>query len=104
MPTPNANTGGANGRRGTKPTARQLAYLRSLAIQRGMTFATPATVDEASAEIRRLKRHHRSSRADIRDDRESVARDMAMRRGDNAKVREFEVTGYGSGATWAQRG
>jgi hypothetical protein len=69
-----------------------------------MTFATPATVEEASAEIRRLKRHRRSSRADIHDDRKAVARDMAMRRGDAAKVRDFEVTGYGSSATWAQRG
>ena len=40
-----------------KPTRRQLSYLRALANRTGQTFTYPTTSAEASAEIKRLKRH-----------------------------------------------
>jgi hypothetical protein len=36
-----------------KPTAKQLAYLRALAIRTGQTFTRPASRSEASREIQR---------------------------------------------------
>ena len=49
----------------TRPTARQLAYLKALAQRTGQTFAYPRTVREASAEIARL----RATRPDSRGER-----------------------------------
>ena len=69
----------------TKPTARQLSYLRSLAQRTGQTFTYPHTAAEASREITRLKQTRPSS----------LAEDYA------ARVRADEIDGYGSSATWA---
>jgi len=44
--------------RAERPTGRQLAYLRSLAIRAGQTFTYPQTRRQASREIHRLKRAH----------------------------------------------
>ncbi len=38
----------------SRPTSRQLSYLRSLANQTGQTFTYPQTKTQASAEIQRL--------------------------------------------------
>lgn len=82
-----------------RPTAKQLSYLRSLAISRGETFAVPRSAAEAAAEIRRLKRRSRSTRAERRAERRGLSRDLALG-GDAARVRESEIDGYGSSARW----
>jgi len=84
---------------GNPPTAKQLRHLRSLAAQRGESFAYPHTAAEASAEIARLKGRRRGSYTERRIERRQVSRDMAAR-GDAAAVRDSEITGYGSSARW----
>jgi hypothetical protein len=84
---------------GKPPTAKQLRYLRNLAMQRGESFTYPRSATEASAQIERLKRRRPSSRVDRRIERQQLGRDMAMR-GDAAAVRDSEITGYGSSARW----
>jgi hypothetical protein len=91
--TPTTRTG--------KPTRRQMAYLKDLAAQRGQTFSYPATAAEASREIDRLRGTRRTPTADVARERRQVADDMASGRGDAARVRDQEITGYGSGARWA---
>jgi len=86
---------------GPPPTARQQRYLRQLALQRGVTFVVPKTRAEASAAIAALKRRRPEPVADRRREIRAVQYDMAVRRGDSAKVIEnVETTGYGSSATW----
>ena len=84
-----------------KPTARQLAYLKDLAAQRGQSFPYPTTAAEASREIKRMRDVRRTPPADVARERRQIADDMAMRRGDDARVRDAEITGYGSSARWA---
>ncbi len=86
-----------------KPTPRQLKYLRSLAERTGQTFCWPKTMAEASAEIRRLEAVKKTPVADRRRERREVQDDMATGRGDAARVRTSEVTGYGSSARWTGR-
>jgi hypothetical protein len=81
------------------PTQRQLRYLRSLAAQRGESFAYPRTAAQASTEIERLKARPRLSRNVRRADDLAVSRAMAAR-GDAAAVSDAEITGYGSSARW----
>jgi hypothetical protein len=76
-----------------------MRYLRSLAAQRGETFAYPRSAAEAAAEIERLKRRRRGSRAERHVERRQVSRDLAFS-GDAASVRESEIVGYGSSARW----
>ena len=80
-------------------TARQLRYLRSLARQRGETFAYPQTSAEASAEIERLKGRRRGSLVERRVEKLAVGNQISEL-GDAAAVREDEVVGYGSRARW----
>jgi hypothetical protein len=82
------------------PSAKQLRYLKSLAMQRGESFVYPATGAEASAHIDRLLGRRRGSYVERRIEREQISRDMAARGGD-AAVRESEIEGYGSSARWA---
>jgi hypothetical protein len=82
------------------PTAKQLRYLKQLALQRGVSFAYPATRAQASAEIQALKQRRPDPYADRRREQLDVSRDMATRRGDDAKVRDAEITGYLASATW----
>jgi hypothetical protein len=81
------------------PTQRQQTYLRHLAERTGQTFAVPRTRRDASREIARLRSAPRSARFERAQDRERVSRE---RRGelDAARVRDHEITGYGSTATW----
>ena len=81
------------------PSDRQLRYLKSLAAQRGETFAYPATAAQASAQIERLKGRKRGSYTERRIERHQVSRDMAAR-GGAAAVRDSEIVGYGSSAHW----
>ena len=86
---------------GPPPTARQQRYLRSLAMQRGVSFTIPRTRAEASRLIDELRRRPADSVADRRREVRAVQDAMATGRGDAARVREeLEVTGYGSSATW----
>ena len=83
------------------PTAKQLAYLRSLANRSGTTFTYPRTSSQASAEIKRLQRLGQSSQADRTREQRAVQRDLAERPDDASQVRRDEVSGYGSSARWA---
>jgi hypothetical protein len=84
----------------TKPSPKQLRYLRDLAMQCGVSFTYPTTSAQASAEIERLKARRRTSAAGRRRESAQVRRDMAERRGDGASVRSEELRGFGSNATW----
>ena len=86
----------------SKPTTRQLSYLRSLANLTGQTFTYPKTRQQASAEINRLKHTRPSSRTEVRIDRKLIADQIAAGPVDAARVREHEISGHGSSATWVQ--
>ena len=84
------------------PTYEQQVELRRLAMTRGASFTPPRTSAEAQREIRRLRRMKPMRYIDRRFEDRGVQFDMAVRRGDSARVRPSEVEGYGSSATWAQ--
>jgi hypothetical protein len=86
----------------SKPTDRQLNYLRSLANRTGQTFAWPKTFEQASAEIDRLKQARRSSPTEVRIERKLIADAIATGPADSARVRDDEIAGRGSSATWVQ--
>jgi len=65
-----------------RPTPKQLRLLRTLAVERGETFAVPQTKAEAA----RLK----------------VSHDLA-RAGDAATPQSHELVGHGGNAHWAGR-
>ena len=81
------------------PTAKQISYLRDLALGRGQTFAYPETIEQAGREIKRLRKVKRTGPADRRHENRAVSDDMAAR-GDDARVRDHELRGYGSHAAW----
>jgi hypothetical protein len=83
----------------SRPTPRQLRYLRQLAELTGTTFTRPATRRQASREIERLSQRSRSSRHERRDDRKTVSRGLADDR-PASSVRPEEITGYGSDCRW----
>lgn len=84
-----------------KPTPNQLRYLRDLATKRGESFALPRTRADASREIDRLKSRPTTPRSDVRRESKAIRRDMSTCGADAARIREDEVTGYGSRATWS---
>jgi hypothetical protein len=82
-----------------KPTPRQLATLRKLALMRGMTFAWPETRAQASRQIALLVGRASSPGHERRADRDAVA----LRGSPHlpaSSVREEEISGYGSSARW----
>lgn len=86
-------------------TAKQLAFLKSLAAKTGTSFAYPHTRAQASAEIRRLQGRKattdaRLERDNARFDRRAVVDAMHGAPLSAAAVRDHEITGYGSTATW----
>lgn len=83
-----------------QPTPRQLRYLRSLAQRTGQTFTYPHTSAQASREIIRLKQARPSSHAELEIERQ-IADAVAVGEQDAARVRDEEISGYGSSATWA---
>jgi hypothetical protein len=83
-----------------KPSPEQMRRLRTLADQRGESFAYPYTAAEADAEIDRLQSRRPSSHVEHFIDRRAVSRDMAGRGGATA-IRDSEIVGYGSSARWA---
>src|SRR5215207_11548249 len=85
---------------GPPPTPRQQRFLRRLALERGVSFVPPRTRIEASRLIDQLKRRPPEPRSDRRREIRAVQDDLARDRGDGTRVREFEISGYGSSATW----
>jgi hypothetical protein len=86
------------------PTSRQLAYLKTLANQRGVTFICPRTRRQASAEINRLRKSNPVTRVERQRETKQVIRDLHDRAEDATRIQADEVTGYGASATWAKRG
>ena len=82
-----------------KPTHRQLAYLRSLASQRGQTFQYPTTKSQASREIERLLNGKPDSRLERAIEREQ-GYEITTNDLDATRVREDETSGWGSSAHW----
>ena len=89
--------------KGDRPTARQLAYLRSLANRAGQTFTYPRTRGQASREIQRLKQAEPSSRTERQMERKDIADAIANGPQDATRVTDRELDGYGSSATWKER-
>lgn len=87
--------------RNSKPSPGRMRLLKTLAAERGETFAMPTTNAQAAAEIRRLRARPRSSRIDIARERRAVSRDMATARGGAAAPQTHELTGHGSTAAWS---
>src|SRR3954470_12723754 len=85
---------------GPPPTARQQSYIRRLALARGISFTPPKTVAEASTLINQLKRRRPDDAGTRRRELKAVRADLAAGRGDATRVRDHEVDGYGSSATW----
>ena len=85
----------------TRPTASQLAYLKSLATRMGQTFEWPQTRAQASREIRRLKSLPAADHlpGDFDLDAERAAREANA----DVPMQDFEVTGFGSIASWSRR-
>lgn len=86
---------------GPQPTAAQQRFIRQLALERGISFTPPRTLHEASRLIDELRRRTPDSRADVRRDRRAI-KDALARSGGAATVRDFELDGYGSTATWKE--
>jgi hypothetical protein len=84
----------------SKPSKKTMKYLRDLATATGRSFAYPATQRDASKEIEKLKKFKRTSWTDRRRETRDVQRDMASGRGGAAAVRDDELSGYGSAASW----
>jgi hypothetical protein len=102
-PTPHQPTTTHNVPNARKATPKQLRYLRVLADKTGTSFTYPQTLNDASAQITRLKALPRSSNGDAQRERHGVQHDLQTRPDDATAVRERDVTGYGSTARWAHR-
>jgi hypothetical protein len=84
-----------------RPTRKQLAYLRSLALRTGQTFAYPRTAAQANREIRRLKQAQPSTRIERAVERKHIADALAAGPQDAARVHSSEIVGYGSNCRWS---
>jgi hypothetical protein len=93
MPSPHSTN------RPKAPTANQLRYLRQLANRTGQTFTYPTTKQQASTEIRRLKKLAEENRLEREVERDRLQREVELP-ADAAAYREDEVTGHGAGAHW----
>jgi hypothetical protein len=87
--------------RQSKPTPAQMKLLKTLAMERGETFAMPTTKAEASQEIDRIQGREHSRRDDVVRERRQVSGDMATGFADAAAAQPHELTGYGSTAAWS---
>ena len=83
-----------------KPTAKQLSYLRALAIRTGQTFARPSSCSEASREIQRLRAATPSDRGERRREQREIREALSRGAGTSARVRDDEISGYGSSCRW----
>ncbi|HWT91623.1 MAG TPA: hypothetical protein VN238_01400 [Solirubrobacteraceae bacterium] len=84
-----------------KPTPKQMRYLKTLAERTGQSFTTPSTLDQASAEIKRLLAVKPTPTADRTRELRDVQAAMVNERGDAARYEETDVEGYGSTARWS---
>jgi hypothetical protein len=84
----------------SKPSPKQLSYLRHLAESTGQSFAWPQTSAAASVEINCLLEGKRTSHVDRRREIRQVRDDMARGGGGAARVRPEELGGYNSSAHW----
>lgn len=82
----------------SRPTAKQLSYLKALAVETGTSFVYPKTRRDASREIERLKALKTNGRRPMPEprqpDREAVY---------GTAPRADEIAGYGSQAHWRGR-
>jgi hypothetical protein len=69
-------------------------------MQRGVSFTPPKTKAQASRLIDQLRRRRPDSPADQRRELKAIRADMMNKRGGAARVRDDELEGYGSSATW----
>ncbi len=87
------------------PTSRQLAYLRQLAGKTGTSFVNPKTRAAASREIARLKAIATTGFTFAELQAEETTRgqygDPPLTYG--PAIRDHEIDGYGSTATWSRR-
>ena len=79
----------------------KLSGAQHLADRAGQTFTYPITREEASLQIARLKRAEPSTRTERRVERKLIADAIATGLTDSTRVRDDELAGYGSSATWA---
>jgi ethanolamine ammonia-lyase large subunit len=84
------------------PSARQLNYLKALAVRTGQTFQWPQTSVHASREIRRLKSTRPSTELERAMERFGDIQAIEAAQ-DAVEVHGFEIVGYGSECTWSQR-
>lgn len=84
----------------TRPTARQLAYLKALAHRTGQTFAYPQTAGEASTEIARLQATRPDAPAQRNREIKRTRADV-QQLGDDCAARPSEIRGYGSNCRWS---
>jgi hypothetical protein len=84
---------------GSGPTPKQLAYIRSLALQTGTTFSLPRTRRQASREIERLKRLKETRGRHVELPREVQPAEQPYA----TALHPSEVSGFGSQATWGTR-
>jgi hypothetical protein len=84
-----------------KPSTKQMNYLEDLAEKTGGTFTFPHTSAQASAQIRLLKNRPVLTIAERRREALEARCQAGERHGDAAAVRDDEVAGWGSTATWS---
>jgi hypothetical protein len=88
----------------SRPTPRQLAYLKALAQQTATSFAYPGSRSEASREIERLRQLPLLLTSD-RDSVDGRVRDSDLERCAYATApAPGEIVGYGSSASWRGQG
>lgn len=89
--------------KGPPPTARQQRYIRVLALRSGLSFQPPRTRREASRLIDELRGRPADAAADVRRERRGIEADMSRASRDAVRIRDDELEGYGSSATWRGR-
>jgi hypothetical protein len=82
-----------------KPSQKMLRTLQDMAEERGVSFAYPATMQEARTQFRELKKIPRQDHRERRREDRAVSAAMATR-GGASRVRPSELSGYGSTASW----
>jgi hypothetical protein len=87
-----------------KPTARQLAYLKDLAAQRGQSFTYPTITAEASREIKRMRGIRHTPPADVTRERRQIADRFQRARNDHAAHQRLRaVTVFDEMIAWMPR-
>lgn len=82
------------------PTSKQQRLLRTLAIERGVSFTPPASCEQASAQIKSLLSMDRCHPGDRSRDVHAVRAGLASGAGQLAEIHDEEIGGFGSTAQW----